>query len=58
MGDALAYPVEFLKEGYIFSKYGENGITEYEKDPHTFSHSINGNLHRLQFWPESAGDLK
>ena len=35
VGDALGYPVEFLKEGYIFSKYGENGITEYEKDPHT-----------------------
>ena len=29
-GDALGYPVEFMDEEKIFSKYGENGITEYE----------------------------
>ena len=29
-GDALGYPVEFMDEVEIFSKYGENGITEYE----------------------------
>ena len=28
-GDALGYAVEFLREEQIFSKYGENGITEY-----------------------------
>ena len=28
-GDALGYAVEFLKEGQIFSRYGEKGITEY-----------------------------
>lgn len=32
IGDALGYPVEFLSEGQIKSKYGENGITEYEYD--------------------------
>ena len=31
-GDALGYAIEFKKESYIFSKYGENGITEYELD--------------------------
>lgn len=30
VGDALGYPVEFMKESKIFNKYGENGITEYE----------------------------
>lgn len=29
-GDALGYAIEFMDEGSIFSKYGENGITEYE----------------------------
>lgn len=28
-GDALGYAVEFLREPQIFSRYGENGITEY-----------------------------
>lgn len=28
-GDALGYEVEFLKEGQIFSRFGEHGITEY-----------------------------
>ncbi|MCR4584807.1 MAG: ADP-ribosylglycohydrolase family protein [Lachnospiraceae bacterium] len=31
-GDALGYPVEFLKEDAIFGKYGDLGITRYEKD--------------------------
>jgi ADP-ribosylglycohydrolase len=30
IGDALGYPVEFMHEDQIFSKYGDNGITEYE----------------------------
>ena len=30
VGDALGYPVEFIDEGYIFQKYGNLGITEYE----------------------------
>jgi len=30
VGDALGYAVEFMSEGEIFSKYGINGITEYE----------------------------
>ncbi len=34
-GDALGYAVEFVREDYIFKKYGEKGITEYELDPHT-----------------------
>ncbi|MDE7250240.1 MAG: TIGR02452 family protein, partial [Lachnospiraceae bacterium] len=33
VGDALGYPVEFLDEEKIFSRYGENGIREYELDP-------------------------
>lgn len=31
-GDALGYSVEFLSEDQIFSRFGENGITEYELD--------------------------
>lgn len=33
VGDALGFPVEFLREEQIFEKYGENGITAYAKDP-------------------------
>ena len=33
IGDALGYAVEFSGEDSIFSKYGENGITEYALDP-------------------------
>lgn len=29
-GDALGYAVEFLDEETIFSRYGENGVTEYD----------------------------
>ncbi len=29
IGDALGFTVEFMSEDYIFSHYGENGITEY-----------------------------
>ena len=32
VGDALGFPVEFLREEQIFQKYGENGITRYTKD--------------------------
>ncbi len=32
MGDALGYPVEFIREKQIFQKYGSHGITEYEYD--------------------------
>ena len=35
VGDALGYPVEFMSEGAIFSKYGSGGITAFEKDPLT-----------------------
>jgi len=31
-GDALGYAVEFMSEGVIRTKYGEEGITEYELD--------------------------
>lgn len=31
-GDALGYPVEFLDEEEIFSRYGRAGITSYEAD--------------------------
>ena len=33
VGDALGYPVEFLREEEIFGKFGEKGITAFEKDP-------------------------
>ena len=29
-GDALGYTVEFLREGQIFRRYGERGITKYD----------------------------
>ena len=29
-GDALGYAVEFLSEPYLFGRYGNRGITEYE----------------------------
>ncbi len=35
VGDALGYPVEFLSEKSIFTYYGPEGITEFEKDPRT-----------------------
>lgn len=31
-GDALGYAVEFQSENEIFSRYGKNGICEYELD--------------------------
>lgn len=33
VGDALGYPVEFLDEEAIFSRYGAKGIRAYELDP-------------------------
>ena len=30
IGDALGYAVEFQREPQIFSRYGKDGITEYE----------------------------
>lgn len=33
VGDALGYPVEFMKEDAIFKKYGKKGIVSYEKHP-------------------------
>ncbi len=35
VGDALGYPVEFLREAQIFHQYGRNGITAYTLDPAT-----------------------
>ena len=32
IGDALGYPVEFMSESQIKSKFGQDGITEYELD--------------------------
>lgn len=32
VGDALGYPVEFFDEEKIFSRYGKDGIKEYELD--------------------------
>ena len=32
VGDALGYPVEFLGEDKIFSRYGNGGIQNYELD--------------------------
>ena len=31
VGDALGYPVEFMKNSDIFRRYGKNGITDYER---------------------------
>ena len=31
VGDALGYPVEFIREREIFFNYGNDGITAYEK---------------------------
>ena len=35
VGDALGYPVEFMRGRSIVKQYGEQGITEYELDPKT-----------------------
>lgn len=35
VGDALGYPVEFLKEAEIFAHFGESGITEFCLDEKT-----------------------
>ena len=35
VGDALGYPVEFLDEETIFTKYGPEGITCFKKSPYT-----------------------
>ena len=32
VGDALGYPVEFMREKEIFSRYGEKGIRDYDRD--------------------------
>lgn len=32
VGDALGYPIEFMKEDAIWNKYGPKGITTYDKD--------------------------
>ena len=34
-GDALGYPVEFMEEGQLLTRFGENCITEYSLDPRT-----------------------
>lgn len=31
-GDALGYPLEFMSRGTIISRYGKNGITQFELD--------------------------
>ncbi len=31
-GDALGYPIEFMKEDAIWNEYGQSGITAYEPD--------------------------
>lgn len=35
IGDALGYAVEFQRESQIFSRYGKDGITEYDLDKKT-----------------------
>lgn len=35
VGDALGMPVEFMSEDTIFSRFGENGITDYSYDLET-----------------------
>lgn len=34
-GDALGYPVEFMGETQILTRFGEDGITEYQLNPRT-----------------------
>ena len=35
IGDALGYPIEFMKENVIWEKYGKNGIDAYQLDVKT-----------------------
>lgn len=32
IGDALGYPIEFIRYNEVIEKYGEQGITEYQKE--------------------------
>ena len=32
IGDALGYPVEFMRSSEIFKRYGENGICDYQRE--------------------------
>ena len=32
VGDSLGYPIEFTQYSEVLKKYGELGITEYQKD--------------------------
>ena len=38
VGDALGYPIEFMKEDAIWNKYGPKGITTYDKDKRSGTH--------------------
>ena len=40
IGDALGYPVEFIRYGNILKRFGENGITEYYIDPEESNKAI------------------
>ena len=40
VGDALGYPVEFLSEKEIFSRFGEGGILQYVLDEESGKASI------------------
>lgn len=48
-GDALGYAVEFVREDYIFTKYGKKGITEYELDPRTGKAIISDDTQMMLF---------
>ena len=60
VGDALGYPVEFMKEDEIFDTYGPGGITEYELDPLTHQALISDDTQMSLFTANGllAGDTR
>lgn len=48
-GDALGYAVEFVREDYIFNRYGKKGITEYELDEKTGKALISDDTQMMLF---------
>lgn len=58
VGDALGYPVEFLPEEVIFSQYGPDGITAFEKDPYSKKALISDDTQMTMFTANGliAGD--
>ncbi len=49
VGDALGYPVEFLSEKEIFSRFGEGGILQYVLDEESGKASISDDTQMTLF---------